>query len=617
MTPLGPATDVAGEGSSDFDLAVAGDGSFVVARVTGNPFDVVERHVEVVRYSASGEQVGQVMRLADGPASPSDVAVAMDADGDAVVTWANDGIYVARISRAGVATAPVNVAPGVDPAVSMDDGGGYFLAWTAVNTLANDVELRVRAFDKDGNARAAAFTALEVGLPSASIGDIDIDVRSDGSGAVVVAAETFESSLDNVAFARVGVAALVEAGAIHAAALNEADPAVAVNADGSFEIGYTTYEKVGGSGGDPVGLSIVVQRFDSGGDTVGNAIALWLASDDADVPKDPLHTPAGVVSLDMAPSGGFIASWARTINTGVGSEFSPTFVQRFDALGVADSDGPLPLVSNSGVNRIGFDGNGQAVVTYLPAQDLAPLRFMRVAVGQDYAFIERDDFLHIVGTGVDDVISITLSGTDYIVSRGGHELRFAWSSVHVLLIDGLDGNDSITNDTELIATLRGGDGADTVFGGSGTDRIHGGPGNDSLWGSGGADRLYGEDGVDSMYGNGGNDRLEGGAQGDHMRGNGGRDMMVGNGGHDRMYGGASADRMYGQAGNDQLFGEGGNDRLYGDDDPGFVDSLYGGAGDDVFITVDGVIDHVFGDGGDDSANADADDVLVSIAKTAG
>ena len=38
-----------------------------------------------------------------------------------------------------------------------------------------------------------------------------------------------------------------------------------------------------------------------------------------------------------------------------------------------------------------------------------------------------------------------------------------------------------------------------------------------------------------------------------------------------------------------------------------------GAGDDVFITLDGVIDHLFGDGGVDTAGADDDDLLTSIA----
>jgi uncharacterized delta-60 repeat protein len=202
---------------------------------------------------------------------------------------------------------------------------------------------------------------------------------------------------------------------------------------------------------------------------------------------------------------------------------------------------------------------------------------------------------------------------DEINGNAGNDVIYGGYAGRVIHKDA-DGADSILAgegddwiDAEDSSTFAGGN---TVFGGNGNDKVFSGAGPDSLWGEDGNDKLYGSDGSDSLYGNGGSDTLYGGAQSDHLRGTGGRDKIYGGGGNDRLYGGASADFLYGQAGFDQILGEGGNDRLYGDD--GDADTLSGGAGNDFFITVDGVADHLFGDGGRDSMTGDDSDVRTSI-----
>jgi hypothetical protein len=612
LVPLGDAVDVPGEGPFlSFDVGVAGNGGFIVARIAGD-MDPASDDVQVLRYSAAGAQIGSPITIAAGT-SIDRVSVSADADGDAVVAYDDgDGIYVARVSNAGVASAPVRVADGFETDVSMSSGGEYFLAWTEKNEQSGDLELRVRAFGAAGTARGGTFTAFAVNSTSGSIFSLEIDASSDGSGAVVAAAETFEGAFDNVEWARVSAAALVEGSSIESTNQNEGDPAVAVNTDGSFEIGYTTYDKVGGSGGDPVTLSVLVQRFDAAGATQAAPIVLWPASADADVPKDIFHTPGGVIALDALPDGGFLAAYSRAFNTGVDFITTPLFVQRFDAQGAPDVDGPLPVEADGWGEVMGVNASGTAVILFRPETG-TPLRFARVSTTADFASLQNG-LLRVAGTAADESISVALSGADVVVTRGTETRAFAAAEVNVLLVDGFDGNDTITNDTSLKATLRGGDGDDTIFGGSGADRVHGGVGRDSLWGRDGVDRIYGEDGIDSCYGNGGNDRIEGGAQPDHIRGNGGRDKLFGNGGNDKIYGGESGDWIYGQPGNDQLFGEGGNDRLYGDD--GYADTVRGGAGNDVLIALDSAIDVLFGDGGRDTFNGDDNDILTSIEVTA-
>src|SRR5687768_15796568 len=62
-----------------YDLAVGGDGSYIIAYADGT-------NVRAVRYDAKGRQVGNVITAASFvSAAVDDVSVAMDADGDAVI----------------------------------------------------------------------------------------------------------------------------------------------------------------------------------------------------------------------------------------------------------------------------------------------------------------------------------------------------------------------------------------------------------------------------------------------------------------------------------------------------------------------------------------------------
>src|SRR4051812_27241752 len=203
LTPTGPVSDVAGAGASPFDLAVAGNGNFIIARVTGL-FTATTHNVELLRYSGSGQQIGDIVTVGSG-ANVSSVAVSMDSTGDAVVAYTNNGVYVARISSAGVVSTPTLIdSIGRDPDVSMDSSGGYFLAY--IGSEMNDV--RVEAFDSGGVSKAPMFGTFGVSNTN-GIGPVHIATRPDGTGAVVTAFETFEGADDNVAFARVSTTAML------------------------------------------------------------------------------------------------------------------------------------------------------------------------------------------------------------------------------------------------------------------------------------------------------------------------------------------------------------------------------------------------------------------------
>lgn len=142
---------------------------------------------------------------------------------------------------------------------------------------------------------------------------------------------------------------------------------------------------------------------------------------------------------------------------------------------------------------------------------------------------------------------------------------------------GSQGNDSITlintfvaPFTDGILLLGGNDSLQSlqadallVNGNEGNDSISGGPNNDVIFGGRDQDVLFGGSGGDEQ-----------------IFGNLGNDVIAGGNGNDSLYGGQFSDILNGDEGSDQLFGDLGNDTLDGD---AGRDSLTGGPGTDIFV----------------------------------
>jgi Ca2+-binding RTX toxin-like protein len=108
-------------------------------------------------------------------------------------------------------------------------------------------------------------------------------------------------------------------------------------------------------------------------------------------------------------------------------------------------------------------------------------------------------------------------------------------------------------------------------------RIEGGTGNDTLWGGRGNDRINGGAGNDHLYGEGGKDVLAGGAGKDRIQGQG------------TLTGGAGSDVI------DALFGLNGSKSI--------VSRLFGGAGNDHFLTGNGAKEIVDCGSGNDQVSS--------------
>lgn len=137
--------------------------------------------------------------------------------------------------------------------------------------------------------------------------------------------------------------------------------------------------------------------------------------------------------------------------------------------------------------------------------------------------------------------------------------------------------------------LEGGYGNDLLAGSYGKDTLDGGADNDLLIGDRGEDTLTGGSGTDILFGNENRDLIFGGSDADDLYGGDGNDVAKGDDGDDRVYGEDGNDWLEGGDGIDLIEGGAGNDRLTsgkGDDkDAGSIKAgLYGGGGDDLFVT---------------------------------
>ena len=202
----------------------------------------------------------------------------------------------------------------------------------------------------------------------------------------------------------------------------------------------------------------------------------------------------------------------------------------------------------------------------------------RVELGSD------SDFYAALGTG--QVLGSILGeqGNDTIIGGSGQDYADGGTENDSLV--GRGGEDTLLgqggNDT-----LLGGDGDDSLNGGAGSDSIGAGAGDDTVIGEGGNDTITGHDGndvveandgADLVYGGRGDDNLNGGNGLDTIYGGDGADSIGGGENDDLLNGGEGNDSLLGWLGNDQLFGAAGNDTLNGQ---AGADTLNGGWGDDL------------------------------------
>lgn len=186
-------------------------------------------------------------------------------------------------------------------------------------------------------------------------------------------------------------------------------------------------------------------------------------------------------------------------------------------------DGDVPEPPNPGYG-VSFEeiGDGEVIagpgcnldsgITYCgsyTAEDLS----IEMGEGDDSIVSAYSSFVHIermkadFGAG-DDAMSGDWFGI-LLELKGGPGADSLKGNDSNSVIDGGDGNDTLTGVVGLLETFYGGRGNDVIRGSGGSDEIDGGPGNDLLDGGENSDTITGGSGVDRVIGDPPSPRIEG------------------------------------------------------------------------------------------------------------
>lgn len=131
----------------------------------------------------------------------------------------------------------------------------------------------------------------------------------------------------------------------------------------------------------------------------------------------------------------------------------------------------------------------------------------RAFVASGNLLVYGDDLDTINAPPVNDTISVSVVGSDYVVDVNGTGYTIPQVGVSRIQVAGGSGDDniSISSDVTVRAQLYGQDGNDTLSGGGGNDKVYGGFGDDVLLGNAGDDFLDGHLGFDIFDGGAGFD----------------------------------------------------------------------------------------------------------------
>ena len=305
-------------------------------------------------------------------------AVAVNADGDAVVVWESHGqdgdgfgIYGQRYNAAGVPLGGefrannTTIEQQYGPSVGMDSAGNFVVAWSSYNQEGDRSGYGVFAqrFAADGSRIGGEFLVNTVTLnnqiePSVAVdadGDFVIAWASDGAdgSSWAVSARRFDAA---------GVPLGAEFLVNQTTAGVQAFPAVATDAAGSFVVTWHSAEQ-----DSPEEWDVYARRYSATGAPLGNEFRVNTETDSIQA----------YPSIDLNAAGAFVIAWRSDDQDG---SQSGVYAQRYSSAGVqqggefrvntttaGDQSEPSVAVENDGDFFVAWhsqdqDGSGLAVI---------------------------------------------------------------------------------------------------------------------------------------------------------------------------------------------------------------------------------------------------------------
>ena len=346
----------------DAAIAIDADGDFVV---TWNSYgqDGSIEGIYGQRYSATGVAQGDEFRVNTYTANIQRFPeVAMDADGDFVVTWESDGqagnfdVYARRYNAAGVAQgAEVRVntystGNQVKPVVAMDAGGDFVVTWNSSSGQdGSNYGIYGQRYNAAGVAQGSEFrvntytTGDQIGASVAIDADGDFVVTWNSSGPGGSGKDIYGQRYDAA-----GVAQGSEFRVNTYTTNDQIGASVAMDADGDFVVTWQIFDP-GGSSNEIYG-----QRYNATGVAQGSEFRVNTYT------TDNQRNPAVAMDAD----GDFVVTWESILQDG--SSYG-IYAHRYNALGVAQSSEfrvNTYTTSNQRNPAVAMDADGDFVLAW-------------------------------------------------------------------------------------------------------------------------------------------------------------------------------------------------------------------------------------------------------------
>jgi hypothetical protein len=351
-----------------------------------------------------------------------ELGVAADADGDFVVVWRDSdsaasasqpSVYGRRYDASGAPAAnPFRISTSTAlqsfsavPAIAMNADGDFLVTWGQIGYLGSSVQQIARFYAADGTPRGTEFLVGGPASPEVEYGGGQVAVDGAGNFAVTYYRAEWNPATRDWVAAGVFGRRYAANGTPLGAAFEFGGPALgamAMDADGDFV--FAGRASAGGSRyhinarrfdrtGAPVGDDVRVNVDDPGDKRApdvavgadGNFVVTWMEGDtdprrivarryaaDATPLSEPFSVSTvgdfqGNPSVEMDADGNFVIAWDYYFEGG------GVVARRFDASGLADGPETMVAQDDEGVPplawayespHVGMTGNGDFVIAY-------------------------------------------------------------------------------------------------------------------------------------------------------------------------------------------------------------------------------------------------------------
>jgi len=393
-------------------VAMDADGDFVVTWTSYGGQDGSGDGVYAQRYNAAGAAQGSEFQVNSYTTNNQrNSTVAMDADGDFVVTWTSytqdgsrDGIYAQRYNAAGAAQGNefrVNTST-TDyqsfSTVAMDSDGDFVVTWSSFGQDGSSYSIYAQRYNAAGVAQGSEFRVNTYTTNYQFTSTVAMD--ADGDFVVTWLSYGQDGSNEGIYAQRYNAAGAAQGSEFRVNTYTtnlQGFSTVAMDADGDFVVTWSS------SGQDGSAYGVFAQRYNAAGVAQGNEFRVNTYTTD--------YQSFSTVAMDT--DGDFVVTWSSYLQDGSDNGI---YAQRYNAAGVAqgsefrvntyttsqqllstvamDADGDF-VVAWSSLNQ---DGSGYGVYAQRFSSNLPNLP--PVINNQTFAVAENRPVGHVVGTVV-------------------------------------------------------------------------------------------------------------------------------------------------------------------------------------------------------------------------